>query len=173
MPALRMKDATITSLTNIPGVSKILTRLGFRVLEHEVCLLRPVPFLRSAWGRPEVLFDLEEIMPILPEWERAIAVDHGELAVVNSLFVGNKASSLGGAIFADKEIAITNTTFTANDAPTGGAMLVYVGGDVTLDNSILWGDTATSSYHTGRRRVRARRVRNEPKCVRSLRDRHL
>ncbi len=79
LPALRMPETTITSLTNIAAVPPVLARLGFRELETAVCVLRPVPFERSRWGRVEAVFGLDAVRPLLPAWERRIADDHASL----------------------------------------------------------------------------------------------
>jgi hypothetical protein len=78
--------------------------------------------------------------------------------VVNCLFVGNEATKYeGGAIFADNgvNIAIRHSTFSGNHATKslststgGGGAIGAMGydtspsGPITVQNSILWGDTS-------------------------------
>jgi hypothetical protein len=76
MPILSASDVTITNLTGLSTVHEMFVRLGFRDLETAVCVLRPTPLSRSPWGKPEVVEDLDSILPLLPSWERRIAQDH-------------------------------------------------------------------------------------------------
>jgi hypothetical protein len=73
----------------------------------------------------------------------------GVYRFTNSLFSGNSARTLGGAItFFDTEAHLTNCTFSGNDADDrGGALFVGGGGGigplpvVMPTNSIIWGNT--------------------------------
>jgi hypothetical protein len=68
------------------------------------------------------------------------AIDGGSVAVTNSTFSGNGAA-LGGAIHASTGLAVVNTTFVDN-ASAGPAISLH-GGDASLRNAILAGDSGT------------------------------
>lgn len=79
MPALQLRDVTITNLTPTTSVNGIFTKLGFALLEDAVRWLRPAPWRRSEWRGAAPLQDLAAILPKLPEWEARIARDHADL----------------------------------------------------------------------------------------------
>ena len=68
--------------------------------------------------------------------------------IANTLFAGNQATGLAAGLwiganngqFAD--VTVVNSTFTGNQSVVGGAIVVESFGDLTLANSILWGDDA-------------------------------
>ena len=55
--------------------------------------------------------------------------------ITNSTFSGNEATSVGGGLYANGIINITNTTLSENKAKTGGGIGLY--GNLTLSNSII------------------------------------
>ena len=96
---------------------------------------------------------------------------------VNVIFSGNKASVQGGGMFNDNQSSpqlthavfannvatssgggmrnrwycnphLTNVTFFGNAAAAGGGIYNSVNSDPTLENAILWGDTADEIYNT-------------------------
>jgi predicted outer membrane repeat protein len=77
-------------------------------------------------------------------------VPGGAVTVDDSLFAGNSAAQQGGAImmhaYGISKARVTNSTFSANSALNGGAIFLASGADVTVLNSILWGDTATTGH---------------------------
>ncbi len=80
-------------------------------------------------------------------------LDHYESTYINCLFSGNSTSGDGGAVFATTSgtIAFLNCSMTANEADgEGGAIGTFSGSaQVTLANSILWGNTdSTGSGET-------------------------
>ncbi len=64
----------------------------------------------------------------------------GNLTVTNSTFTGNSAP-LGGAITTNTILIVTNSAFYNNTAQYGGAILEY--GNLTVTNSTFMGNTAT------------------------------
>lgn len=79
MPALQLRDVTITNLTPIASVNGIFSKLGFKLLEDSVLWLRPSPWQRSEWDVASVLTDAATIAPRLSAWERRVCEDHAEL----------------------------------------------------------------------------------------------
>ena len=75
----------------------------------------------------------------------AIYVDGSATALnlTNCLFADNTSNDYAGAIGLNAGGTFTNCTFSGNTAFTGGAL--YVGAATTINNSILWGNTATNS----------------------------
>jgi hypothetical protein len=75
-------------------------------------------------------------------------VPGGAVSVDDCLFAGNVAVQLGGAImmhaYGISKARVTQSTFVANNAQHGGAIFLASGADVTVLNSILWSDTATT-----------------------------
>ncbi|CAG0935305.1 hypothetical protein TFLX_04137 [Thermoflexales bacterium] len=80
--------------------------------------------------------------------------NHGSYSsFVNALFTGNhsQGNSGGGAEIAHGNLAshttFINTTFTGNTAGVNGGGGIYIayGSQITLTNSILWGNTTTTS----------------------------
>jgi len=71
--------------------------------------------------------------------------DGGSFGAANSTFSGNTGTTLGGAAFAALTTKLTfhSCTLTGNTAPSGGGFHSFP--KVTLENSILAGNTATSS----------------------------
>ena len=67
--------------------------------------------------------------------------------IINSVFWQNTAYVAGGAMYNDGTSSpfITNCTFSKNNAFLGGAIASNHNGLPTITNSILWGDTVTSS----------------------------
>lgn len=80
MPALTLRDTTVTNLTPLPAVHEIFLRLGFKTLESRALLLRPAPFTRGGWPRGAEERDPERIRTRLPAWEARVADDHTGLA---------------------------------------------------------------------------------------------
>jgi hypothetical protein len=68
---------------------------------------------------------------------------YGTLIVSNSTFSGNIANSSGGAIYNNTGTTMiaTNSTFSGNTATTHGGGIFKAGGTVTLNNSIVAGNT--------------------------------
>ena len=71
-----------------------------------------------------------------------------EVSFINTLFVNNEATgAVAGALFVakgggpDAYITVVNSTFTGNQASSGGAVVAETGGHATIVNSILWGDS--------------------------------
>ncbi|UCF00304.1 MAG: right-handed parallel beta-helix repeat-containing protein [Planctomycetota bacterium] len=72
----------------------------------------------------------------------AIYCNAGSPTIRNSIISGNLAS-LGGAINSSvSSPAVRNCTFTGNEASSGGAIYCYNSSTMTLDNTILWANTA-------------------------------
>ena len=72
----------------------------------------------------------------------------GTVYLNNSTLSGNQATVGGGGIWGDNGTIFTylnNATITDNTAPTGGGIYDYGGGDVISRNSIIAGNSATSS----------------------------
>jgi LPXTG-site transpeptidase (sortase) family protein len=65
-------------------------------------------------------------------------------SITNATFSGNSADSKGGAIYNanNSEPTITNATFTDNSATTAGGAIYNFASYPTLNNVILWGNTA-------------------------------
>jgi predicted outer membrane repeat protein len=75
----------------------------------------------------------------------AVYCSAGIPTLSSSIISGNVASN-GGAIYTTASApVIRNCTFTGNDATNGGAIYCYNSSNVTLENSILWADTADSA----------------------------
>ena len=71
----------------------------------------------------------------------------GDVTVWNSVFTGNVAGSRGGAVAVSGHPStsmLTNCSFTRNTAGTGGAAYCSLG-SLTLRNSILFADSATTA----------------------------
>ena len=67
--------------------------------------------------------------------------------ITDSLFVGNSADNYGGAldVSGTSDLQSNNNTFVNNHAPRGGVIdLNAGGGGVSIVNSILWGNSATT-----------------------------
>lgn len=71
-------------------------------------------------------------------------VPYAPQGIVNALFLGNTASSYGGAIYSDRSrIALTNATLSENSASVrAGAFYNFNQGDATMSNVILWDNSA-------------------------------
>ncbi len=67
------------------------------------------------------------------------------LNIVNSLFYNNSSTSNGGAIYLNTTMkpVMTNLTFYLNKAAVGGAIYQYASADITLYNTIFYGNTLT------------------------------
>ena len=67
-------------------------------------------------------------------------------SIINSVFYANTTTNEGGAIrnVDNSNPIITNSTFSANSASNGGAISLAADCAVTINNSIIWGNTATS-----------------------------
>ena len=76
-----------------------------------------------------------------------IAAWDGDVTLINCLFVDNSASGWadgshgGGAVFAG-DATMINCTFSENTTWYGGAAVHVATGELTLFNSILWGDAS-------------------------------
>ncbi len=74
----------------------------------------------------------------------AVYSNAADPTISNSLVVANTAS-LGGAIYYSLgSAAVRNCTFTANIASAGGAIYCYNSGSVSVDNTILWQNSAAA-----------------------------
>jgi hypothetical protein len=81
-----------------------------------------------------------------------------DLEIVNGLFSGNEAhdiratglspAGLGGAMVAFGNTNVTNTTVSANESTDNGAGL-YTAGNVTVANSIVWGNMVNKFIEPG------------------------
>jgi len=77
MPALKLREHTVTNLTPRPSVAKILEKVGFRELETGVRVVLPVPWVG---GRNcDVTTDREEIAKSLGRREAVLFRDHADL----------------------------------------------------------------------------------------------
>lgn len=77
----------------------------------------------------------------------AIYNENSSPIIVNSVFWSNSASTYGGAIYnLNSNTTLINVTFSGNRAQSrGGAIYNEGSSNVTLFDSILWGDTANNS----------------------------
>jgi predicted outer membrane repeat protein len=76
------------------------------------------------------------------------------LTFINCVFANNVATgngAVGGALYIDgtSTAYVYNSSFTGNSAPQGGAIYVADGGQLTLYDSILWGDSITGTAENG------------------------
>jgi hypothetical protein len=71
----------------------------------------------------------------------------GTLMVSNSTFSGNSASGGGGIYNGGGTVTVSNSTFSGNSAGSGGG--IYNGGTTTITNSIVAGNTDTTSGQAG------------------------
>jgi predicted outer membrane repeat protein len=72
-------------------------------------------------------------------------IDGGHPTFSGCLFDANVAAVFGGAIFSDLcAFTMRNCTLSENVAERGGAVVNYAGVEMTLVNSIVWGNHATS-----------------------------
>ena len=69
--------------------------------------------------------------------------EYNTLLVSNCVFLGNHADDAGGAIYSEAETFISDTTFTNNSAPVGGA--VYLDDHFEIINCIFTRNYLTSS----------------------------
>lgn len=79
MPALQLRDTTITNMTPLQSVHEIFVRLGFRELESKSVILRPAPLVPAGWPVRGVETEPARIAPLLPTWEATVARQHGPL----------------------------------------------------------------------------------------------
>jgi hypothetical protein len=77
LPALKLREHTVTNLTPRPTVAVILEKLGFQKLETGVRVVPPVPF--GGGGDCEVTTDRQEIAKWLTGREAVLFRDHAEL----------------------------------------------------------------------------------------------
>jgi predicted outer membrane repeat protein len=68
----------------------------------------------------------------------------GTLDVVNSTFTQNHADSIGGAIYSRHTADVDHCTITGNTAGSGGAAIRNQSGSLTLDNSVVALNSASS-----------------------------
>ena len=68
----------------------------------------------------------------------------GNLAIANSSFIGNSASSDGGGIDNENTLTITNTTFNGNSASYWGGGLFNHGNSLAITNGTFSNNTATN-----------------------------
>jgi hypothetical protein len=84
--------------------------------------------------------------PVHPVGGGGIAIEGGSLSATDCLIVENTATDRGGGLYLGGGAAasLNRVTIAGNRAPTGGGIYgkSFSG---TLDNSILWGNCATSS----------------------------
>ena len=73
---------------------------------------------------------------------------YSEIVIVNCLIKNNTSSIDGGGIFCGKsEIDLRNCTITGNSATTaGGGVILVWGGNGTITDSIIWGNTAAEGH---------------------------
>ena len=78
-------------------------------------------------------------------WGGGLQSESGSAKVINSTVSGNTATSESGGIrVVSGTLDVVQSTVTANDAPAGGGV-TRTGGTVTLDNSIVAGNTAAGT----------------------------
>jgi len=73
----------------------------------------------------------------------------GTVQIIDSLVNSNLANGYGGGVYNQGTLQISNSTFTANAAANGGALYVATNSSATVNNSILWGDTAYEVVSAG------------------------
>ncbi len=76
----------------------------------------------------------------------AISIGNDSVSVTNSTFVGNTASDHAGAVFSDfnADYTFANCTLTNNTAGGPGGGFSIIGGSLTLQNTIVAGNTAVT-----------------------------
>ena len=68
--------------------------------------------------------------------------NNGELTIINSTFLNNKARESGGVIYNDNgNVTVSNSTFQENSAEYGGAISL-TGGTVKVNNSTFYNNSA-------------------------------
>jgi large repetitive protein len=67
----------------------------------------------------------------------------GLASISGSAFLGNTATGDGGAIYTESSVNVVNSTFSTNEAVSGGA--VYNAGTTTLTNVTISGNTASGN----------------------------
>jgi hypothetical protein len=72
----------------------------------------------------------------------AIYCNTGGPTISNSLISNNVAPAGGGISCALSNLVVRNCTFSSNDASRGGGIYCYNSSNVTIENSILWGNTS-------------------------------
>jgi len=81
------------------------------------------------------------------EYGGAVYYYYSSPRITNCRLSGNSAYD-GGAVYCwHSSPTITNCTFSGNSAYDGGAVYCYDSSSATFRNSIIWGNTATSSGH--------------------------
>lgn len=74
-----------------------------------------------------------------------LANNANHLSLVNCVFSGNKAVNHGGVLKGDGSTRFVNCSLAGNSADYGGVTILFPGDSVSFENSILWGNTATTS----------------------------
>lgn len=64
---------------------------------------------------------------------------------VNCIFSGNKANNYSGVLKGEGATRFVNCSFTGNSANYGGVSILFAGDSIAFENSILWGNSATTS----------------------------
>ncbi|MFZ5825259.1 MAG: tandem-95 repeat protein [Bacillota bacterium] len=132
---LTLKDSTVSGNTTSNGAGGYASGGGLLIANSDVSIQRSAFIGNTAYGHGG-----------------AISVVSGTVSIKDSTFSGNSgnnATSRGGAIHYDysagKSLTLTNATLTANSAATGGGLYKGTDGTVTLQNTIVYGNTATTS----------------------------
>lgn len=69
---------------------------------------------------------------------------NSQLELVGSVVAGNRASSFGGGIFSRGPVRLRRSSVHANDGSFGGGILISTSAQLTLVDSSIWGNVATS-----------------------------
>ena len=94
LPALRLKDHTITDLSPAKNVIRILERFGFKELDSRVKILLPTGIFGrdNSTGNCHISLDMNQIMGILNKKETRILKDHFNYPYISHLLAYNKNS---------------------------------------------------------------------------------
>ncbi len=68
---------------------------------------------------------------------------------INCVFANNTAVDDGGAVmfYGNVNASVINCTFNGNSSPNGSAIFDYSNSNVTMINSVLWGDTGNLEFY--------------------------
>ncbi len=76
----------------------------------------------------------------------AMSITEANRFIFNSIFLGNKAETLGGAVYLGKsDSTFSHCTFSGNRADEGGAIFINFSSNPSLVNSIVWNNESLSS----------------------------
>ena len=149
---------TGTYQENIDLLGKNLTLLG---IDPATTTAAPFPVIEAARMGPVVTFSSGEGPDCLlmgfvitrgqGQPTGAILCEGASPTIANCLIVGNRSTDPNGAaVYCRNSGAIlTNCTITDNYAGTQGAALALIDSDVTVANSILWGNTPSDIHSDG------------------------